>query len=140
MKSLILVLFIITSFGAYSQTEAELVKLEDQRMKAIIARDSVTLSSMYDAAYRGVLTTGREVTKKEVIEFQLASNPYIKITIEGVKATLHGNVAITTGVQVNRSKSGTLLGRSKFVRTYLKKDNGWKIIYSQGTLIAGEEM
>lgn len=143
MKYVLQLLLIMAFFGGYSQTETPeqaLIKLEDLRLKAIISRDSITLSSLYDAAYRGTLTNGRDVTKAEVIEFQLANNPNIKITIENVQPSVHGNVGIVTGKQVNRSKSGTILGRSKFMRVYLKKDNTWKIIYSQGTLTAEDGM
>jgi hypothetical protein len=143
MKPFIFLLCVMSSFGAYSQTdtpEQQLSKLEDTRLKAIVDKDSVALSSLYDAAYRGILTSGREVNKAQVTKFQLSGNAFVKISIENVKPTLHGNVGITTGTQVNRSKAGTILGQSKFMRVYLKKENGWKIIYSQGTLIAGEEM
>ena len=143
MKYLLCLLFAIVFFGSNAQTETPeqtLSKLEDQRLKAIISRDSLTLFSLYDVTYRGILTNGREVNKAGVIEFQLASNPYIKISIENVKPSVQGNVGIVTGKQVNRSKAGTILGQSKYVRVYLKKDNAWKIIFSQGTLIAGEEM
>jgi hypothetical protein len=80
------------------------------------------------------------VNKAGVIEFHLATNPYNKISIEDVKSTVYGNFAYTTGKQVNRSKTGTIFGRSKFIRIYAKKDNTWKIITSQGTLVIDGEM
>lgn len=86
---------VITSGYAQSD-EQTLVKLEDQRLKAIIGRDSVTLSALYNDSYKGILTTGSNLTKKGVMEFQLASNPYVKMSIEGVEATVYGNVGITT--------------------------------------------
>src|SRR6185295_6452595 len=91
MKFLLQLLFIVAFFGAQAQTETPeqtLTKLEDQRLKAVIGRDSVALNALYDATYRGILTTGREVTKAGVIEFQLTNNPYIKLSIENVKATV----------------------------------------------------
>ncbi len=143
MKYLLLLLFAMVSFGGYSQTETPeqtLIKLEDQRLKAIINRDSITLSSIYDDSYHGVLASGRAVNKTGVIEYQLSNNPLVKISIEDVKASVYGNVGITTGKQFNRSKSGTVLGHSRFIRVYLKKGNAWKIIHSQGTLYAEDEM
>ncbi len=126
---------IVNGYAQKDAPEQALVRLEDQRLKAIIDRDSVTLSSLYDDHYRGVLTTGKQVNKIGVMEFQLSNNPYVKISIENVEAVIYGNVGITTGKQVNRSKSGTILGQSKFIRVYLRNGNGWKIIQSQGTLM-----
>ena len=138
MKYFLNLLFVIIFFGAYSQTETPeqaLVRLEDQRLKAIVNRDSITLSNLYDDGYKGVLASGRTVNKAGVLEFQLSSNPHVRITIEGVQASAHENVGVVTGKQVNRSKSGTILGQSKFIRVYLKIGNTWKIIHSQGTLV-----
>jgi hypothetical protein len=142
MKLALIILLGIAPVAAYSQkteaTEQMLTSLEQDRLKAIVARDSVKLSAMYDDKYNGVLTNGREVTKAGVIEFQMASNPHITISIEAVKAFVYGTVGVTKGTQVNRSKSGTILGQSKFIRVYQKAGNNWKIIYSQGTLMAEE--
>jgi len=138
MKSLFVLIFFSILIEGYSQTETPeqtLVKMEDKRIKAILARDSMTLISLYDERYRGVLASGVPVTRAGVIEYQLASNPHLNISIEQVEATVHGDVGIVTGVQMNRSKAGTLLGHSKFIRVYKKATNTWRIIYSQGTLV-----
>jgi len=138
MKSLITFIFSLIVLESYAQTETPeqvLAKMEDKRIAAVISRDSVTLLSLYDESYRGVLTNGRHVTKSGVLRFQLTNNPNIKITIEEVEATIHGGgVGVVTGKQVNRSKSGNLLGQSRFVRVYEKFGNDWRIVYSQGTL------
>ncbi len=143
MRYLLHILFATVFFAAHSQTETleqTLIKLEDQRLKAIINRDSITLSNLYDVSYQGILPSGRTVNKAGVIEYQLSTNPNNKISIEDVKATVYGNFAVTTGKQVNKSKSGAIFGRSKFTRIYVKKDNAWKIISSQGTLVIEDEM
>ena len=139
MKYAFLVLLGLACTSGYSQKETPeqlLASLEQQRLKAIISHDSVGLASLYDDKYNGVLTNGREVNKAGVVEFQLASNPRVTITIEEVKAFVYGDVGITKGMQVNRSKTGTMLGHSKFIRVYQKNGNNWKIIYSQGTIVA----
>lgn len=116
---ILLVLFFTRGYSQQSPSpEQILVKLEEQRLKAIQNRDSVTLSSLYDDRYNGVLTTGRQVVKSGVIEFQLASNPHVKISIEDVKASIYGDVGITTGKQVNRSSQELyLVSPSLFVYT-----------------------
>ena len=143
MKCLLHLLFATSFFSLYAQTktaEQTLMKLEDQRLNAILKRDSITLHNLYDDTYQGILPSGRLVNKTGVIEFQLSSNPYNKISIEDVKVTVYGNFAVTMGKQVNRSRTGAIFGYSRFTRIYINKDNVWKIISSQGTLVFDDEM
>jgi len=143
MKYLLLLSLVVVCFVSHAQSESpeqQLIKLEDQRLKAVVNKDSAFLYSLYDDKYEGVLTTGRPVNKTEVVRFQLSNNKLINIKIEDVKASIYGNVGITTGKQVNQTKSGNVLGQSKFVRIYVKTGNSWKIVHSQGTLIISEGM
>ncbi len=138
MKSLIVFIFLSVLIKGYAQTETPeqaLARMEDKRIQAVVGHDSLTLATLYDDSYRGVLTTGRSVKKSGVIGYQLSNNPYIKISIEGVEATIHEDMGVVTGRQVNRSKSGTILGQSKFVRVYKKFGTAWRIVYSQATLV-----
>ena len=143
MKYVLLLFLVVVCFVSYAQTESpeqQLIKLEDQRLKAIVNKDSAFLYSIYDEKYEGVLNTGRTINRTEVVRFQISNNRFINIKIEDVKATIYGNVGITTGRQVNQAKSGSVLGQSKFIRVYVKSGNTWKIINSQGTLIISEGM
>src|SRR5690242_18423810 len=100
MKLVSVILFGIISISAWSQTETPeqlLARLEQDRLKAILARDSAKLSAMYDDHYNGVLTNGKEVNKAGVIEYQLATNPHLNVSIEGVKAFIYGTVGVTKG-------------------------------------------
>jgi hypothetical protein len=137
MKSLLSLLFAVVLAPCLAQESPEqtLLRLEDQRLQAIIQRDTATIMKIYDDKYQGVLASGQSVDKTKVIEFHLSGSPHITIGIEDVKAMAFGNIGVTTGKQVNKAKSGHVIGQSKFIRIYQKTGDRWTIIKSQGTIV-----
>ncbi len=137
MKSILAVLFVLSMIPCQGQETPEqtLVRIENERMAAITKKDTATISRIYDDSYQGVLASGHAVDKAGVIEFHLSGSPHIQIGIEDVKASVYGNIGVTTGKQVNKSKSGTVIGASRFMRIYQKNGNHWRIIRSQGTIV-----
>ncbi len=137
LLSIILCIILIQGF-AQEASEQMFIQLEERRLNAIIAKDSSTLMKIYDDHYQGVLASGQSVDKAKHIEFHLSGSPHIGITNEDVKASVFGNLAITTGKQLNKSKSGHVIGQSKFIRIYQRKGDKWTIIKSQGTIVVHE--
>jgi hypothetical protein len=127
--------------AAYAQTEPPeqwLLKLEDQHLQAMVKRDSAALNSLYDPAFHGVMATGQAVDKTKVVEFLTSGSPHIQISIEDVKSKVAGSLGWTTGKHVSKSKSGSIIGQTRFLRIYHKSGNAWRIIESQGTVIIVE--
>lgn len=137
MKSLFVIFFCISVIPVWAQESPEqtLVRIENERLQAILKKDTATILKIYDDSYQGVLASGHAVDKAGVIEFHLSGSPHIQIGIEDVKATVYGTIGVTTGKQVNKSKSGTVIGQSRFMRIYQKNGTGWRIIRSQGTIM-----
>ncbi|MBL7847525.1 MAG: nuclear transport factor 2 family protein [Cyclobacteriaceae bacterium] len=138
MKHLLAPLLVIVCLPCFSQTESQeevLVRIENERLQAIINRDTAKISSIYDDRYQGILASGHSVDKAGVLEFHLSGSPHILISIEDVKAWVYGNIGVTTGKQLNKAKSGHVIGQSKFMRIYQKNGNKWTIIRSQGTIV-----
>lgn len=120
---------------AYAQEPEQLLALEDKHLQAMVSRDSAFLNSVYDAAFHGVLATGQTVDKTKVVEFLISSSPHIQWAIVEVKAKVAGSVGWTVGKLVSKSKSGSIIGQTRFLRIYHKSGNNWRIIESQGTVI-----
>ena len=137
MKSLAVLFFCVTSFCAYSQDSGEqaMLQIEDQFLLAIVNKDTSHIHKIYDDRFQGVLASGQSVDKTKQIEFHLSGSPHITLGIENVKAVVLGNVAVTTGKQVNKARSGHVIGQSKFIRVYQKNGDRWSIIRSQGTIV-----
>ena len=128
--------------GSFAQSgesaEQLLLNMEDQHLLAMINHSHDILSSLYDDQFRGVLASGLAVDKAKIIEFLESGSPHILISIEDVKASIYGTVGIVTGKVVSKSKSGSVIGRSRYIRVYYKSGDQWKIIQSQGTVIIQE--
>ncbi len=133
-----LLLVVVCSPGFSQTPEQDIMKIEGQHVEAIGTRNHDVLTSLYDDQYHGVLASGHTVDKTKMVEFLETSSPHITLGVEDLKVTAYGTVAVVTGKTVNRSKSGTVIGQSRFIRIYLKKGDQWKIIESQGTVIIQE--
>ncbi len=118
--------------------EQAIMKIEGEHVEAIGARNHDVLLSLYDDQYHGVLASGHTVDKTKMVEFLETSSPHILLGVEDLKVVVYGSAAVVTGKTVNRSKSGSVIGQSRFIRVYLKKGEQWKIIESQGTVIIQE--
>jgi len=137
MKSILILLLFFSCIVCRGQESSEqtLVRLENERLAAIIKKDTAAITKIYDDRYQGVLASGLSVDKARLIEFHLSASPHIALSLEDVKATVYGNVGIATGKEVNKSKSGHIIGQSKFTRIYLKNGDRWTIVRSQGTIV-----
>jgi hypothetical protein len=116
-------------------TEQQLLQVEDQHLLAMINHSHDILAGLYDDQFRGVLASGLSVDKTKMIEFLESGSPHILLSIEDVKASIYGAVGIVTGKVVSKSKSGSVIGRSRYIRVYQKTGDQWRIIQSQGTVI-----
>ena len=135
-----LLLFIFNmSFGqSPSASEQVIETLETKRLEAVTARNHEFLANLYDDTFHGIIASGHEVNKVKMLEFLESYNPYVIQSMEQVKARVDGTIAVTTGKLINKSKSGSIIGQTRFMHVYLKKGDQWKMIESQGTLVIQE--
>ncbi len=142
MRRFSFILFFFAFIPSFSQTavspEQAIQTLEGNLIDAIGSRNHDVLMNLYDDQYHGVLASGHTVDKIKMVEFLETSSPHILVGVEDLKVTIYGTMAVTTGKIVSRSKSGSVIGQSRFIRVYLKKGDQWKIIESQGTVIIQE--
>ncbi len=136
------ILFFFAFIPSFSQTtvspEQAIQTLEGKLIEGIGTRNHDVLMSLYDDQYHGVLASGHTVDKAKMVEFLETSSPHILVGVEDLKVTIYGTLGVTTGKIVSRSKSGSVIGQSRFIRVYQKKGDQWKIVESQGTVIIQE--
>ena len=137
MKTILSLLLLAGGVPCLAQDSPEqaLVRLEDQRLQAIVNRDTAAIMKIYDDRYQGVLASGQSVDKTKVIEFHLSGSPHIALSMEDIKASVYGTIGVTTGKQLNKAKSGHVIGQSKFIRIWQKNGDRWTVIRSQGTIV-----
>ena len=138
MKCL-LVIILLWSFNLVLAQEADiLLELEQKRSDAIIANNQEIIQAMYDENYHGITAAGKTINKSQFLELTKSNNPHVQFSIEDVKATVYGSTAIVTGKLLSKSKSGTIIGQSRYILVYIKRDDGWKVVESQDTLVIGQ--
>ncbi|MDZ4716119.1 MAG: nuclear transport factor 2 family protein [Cytophagales bacterium] len=125
----------IPLFGQQPEEAEILTKLENQLLEAAVARNNDFLTALFDDQFHGVLASGMGVNKSAMIEFLNTGSPHVFLSLEGLKASHYGTVGVTTGKLMSRSKSGSIIGQSRFTHIFLKKNNQWKMIGSQNTVI-----
>lgn len=128
----------LTNISQGQDSPDPLIKIENQLLEAIVSRNHDVLASFFDDQFHGVLASGQTVNKTRMLEFLETSSPHILQSLADMKSTLYASVAVVTGKVVSKSKSGTTIAQSRFIRIYLKKGDDWKIIESQGTVIIQE--
>jgi ketosteroid isomerase-like protein len=123
------------SFGQSSAIDSKLAAAQDQYFAALINKDYQNLEALYDDSFVGILSTGKKMDKAGLIDYQKTSDVQIYKSFEELDTRIYGDVAVCTGLEINKAKSGTKLGQIRFIRIYVKKNNIWKIVNSQFTSI-----
>lgn len=123
------------AFGQSTSTDAQLAKTENKFFEAIVTRNYTELESFYDDAFSGILSSGKVVDKLQMVENQKTNDGVVVKSFVDLKTTIYGDVAVSTGIEVNKTKSGSNLGQIRFTRIYIKRNNDWKIINCQYTAI-----
>ncbi len=135
----LLLFFFNTGFGQSADAAQQaLLTIENKRLEAVVTRNHDFLTNLYDDGFHGIIASGHSVDKVKMIEFLESYNPYVIQSIDDVRVTVYGTVAVSTGKLINKSKAGSIIGQTRFIHIYVKKNDQWKMIESQGTLVIQE--
>jgi hypothetical protein len=137
-KTWIVIVGLALGMSGYAQVTADekaLLDFEQQLTAAIADHKEDQLNNMFDVAYHGVTPAGKVVNKLEWLQLLKTNNPYVFFSTQDLKATVHGTAAVVTGRLVGKSKAGTVIGQSRFIHVLIKKDNHWKIVDEQSTIV-----
>ena len=127
--------------SAPTQTERELLKLEDEWSQASLKRDAAALQRFYADEYvfideDGVVTNRvNELKNLTSGEFRLESYKF-----DEMRVRLYGDVAIVTGrntikgrwQDINRDISGPY----RFTDVFVRRDGRWQCVSSQSSRVA----
>ena len=75
------------------------------------------------------------VHKGEQLALYKANTHFVLFSTEEVRATISGNIAIVTGRLLSKSKTGSIIGRTRFLFVYTKQNEKWKITVGQDTIV-----
>ncbi len=136
--SFCIVLFSPTAQAQTMDDQQIILDLEKQRNYAITLHDEKTLSDLLDEAYSGVTASGKVVNKSEQLAIYKSTNSFVTFAAENISITVNESTAVVTGTLSSKTKSGTVIGQTRYIYVYLKRDGKWRIKIGQETVVIKE--
>jgi ketosteroid isomerase-like protein len=126
----------LAGYGQSSESDAKskLFALENVWNQAAQGKDLKALQNLLDDSFVYVDSSGRLLTKTEVLASVRAS-PALQVLSESMVVHVHGDTAVVTGIYqtkgVERGKS--FIRRERFIDTWRCKNGSWMSIASLTT-------
>ena len=144
MKKLIIALslfFCANYLYAQNQDkEAEIRKLEQIEVKAVLQKDTVTLSKLWDKDYVVNAPTNRiSYAGKSTVDRPVLNMARTTFTREVEKVIIRGNIAISMGSETvvpaaDQPNAGQIVKR-RYTNIWEKQDDGWKLVARHANVI-----
>ena len=118
------------------ELEMQILKLERERLTAMIDADSEALDAILSDELTYVHTTTREDSKKSLIQSLVRGTlSYESMDTNDVKVRIYGDAAVVTGsAEIKVSTGGRLLEFSiLFTDVYAKREGRWQMVAWQST-------
>jgi ketosteroid isomerase-like protein len=109
-------------------TEEQIKSIEEERNRAILSGDAVTLDRMTAEDYTFITLRGELRTKAEIVKgFQSGAFKYESRTISELKVRVFGDTAIVTGraTQKGEENGKDYSGDYRFTRVYVRHNGHW---------------
>jgi ketosteroid isomerase-like protein len=127
-----------TSTKADGETEAEIMKMEDQWVQSRAAKDPTVTESLLADDLLGAGPNGQALTKQQYIDLVMAGNFATgKAEQSDRKVRIYGDTAISTGVVTGVGPKGT--DKVRYLRVYVKSNNKWKLVALQGSRVVDNQ-
>jgi len=145
MKQLLLLVVLVLIFApsvwTQSDTEKDLLKLEDNWGTAWVKNDGKFLEQLYADEYLATDHDGKVYNKQEGLKDDLAPN-YTNKTykLTDMKAHVYGETGVVTGMNsVGFKKDGKPMAlKIRFTDVFVKRDGRWQCVATQGAQVASK--
>ena len=117
-----------------SKAEEEIMKIEDQWVQSRATKDATMTKDLLTDDYLGATPTGQAQTKQQLIDAVAAGAAFAgKAEMTDRKVRIYRDTAVSTGVV-----TGVVgVDKSRYIRVYVKRNNKWRMVASQGTRVEG---
>ena len=129
-------LFAITPAIASADPTADVEKMEQKRMRAVIEADMPALNAIYADDFFYNTSSGPSLTKEEYLPRYASGELKIhSADTEARDIRVYENTALVTGiVHVNLTTKGeTKTLHLRYLNVWVKRANGWVLVARQGT-------
>lgn len=123
-------------FAQNEAIEAEIRKLEEMEVKAVLAKDSATLLKLWDAAYvvnapdNTINFAGKTTLDRPVMRAARSS-----FTRNVEEVIIRESVVITMGSEIVTPAAGQQTIKRRYTNVWMKTGNTWKLIARHANII-----
>jgi hypothetical protein len=142
MRTLVIAALALTAFTTSGQeqsasrdhtstVEQAIIRLDNERIKAQIGADPVTLDRIYADDFIGVGPSGTVRTKPQVIsDFTSGDLKFQSIATDEVEVRVYENTAVETGLStmVGQDKGKAVPRDTRFTRVWVKQQGRWRLV------------
>jgi ketosteroid isomerase-like protein len=115
-----------------SKAEDEIMMIEDQWVQSRAAKDTTVSKELLADDYLGASLTGQALTKQQLIDGVTAGTSFPgKAQQTDRKVRIYGDTAVSTGVVIGNVEADKV----RYIRVYVKRNNKWRLVASQGTRV-----
>lgn len=114
-----------------TNAEVEIREAEHRLRAAMLASNVAELDTLIDDQLLFIGPDGNVYHKADDLDLHRSGEERItRVDIEDMQIELHGSVAITVVVtnMAGTFKGETFGGRTRYIRTWLRGDSGWRIV------------
>src|SRR5215831_3526222 len=117
-----------------NKAEEEIMKIEDQWVQSRATKDPTMAKDLLSDDYLGANLTGQTMNKQQTIDGITAGTLFAgKAEMTDRKVRIYRDTAVSTGVV-----TGVVgVDKSRYIRVYVKRNNKWRMVASQGTRVEG---
>jgi ketosteroid isomerase-like protein len=130
------------SAAASENTTDEILKVDEERNQALQKGDVPTLERIYSDDLVYANATGSLLTKQQhLADLKARTLHFISFKHEDVKATLHGDTGLVTGISKSEVEYKGSVSKSnrRFLNVFSKKDGHWLCVGHFETNISEKE-
>ncbi len=130
------------SANPHSNDEQGLKQLEMSWDQALVRRDTEVLSNLIDDEYQVTGINGEIINKSKVLRAIASSDPRLKpYRRHDVDVRIYGDMAVITGRitwSTSNGKPDSPNGDcdARYLKVYVKRDEGWRVLAARATRIA----
>jgi len=121
-----------------TSTEQAVRRQDQERIRAQITADTLTLRRIYADDFLGIGPTGVVRNKAEVIaDFTSHALIYQSITTADVRVRVYGNTAVETGrsTMVGQDRNKTVPRDNRFTRVWVRTAGRWQLVANHYSLM-----
>ncbi|MBS1810265.1 MAG: nuclear transport factor 2 family protein [Acidobacteria bacterium] len=136
LTSLFVFAFACTAFAQGNKVEAEIIKLEQQWVDALVKADAAALETLYSDSLTYTHSSGATDTKAIYIaNLKAGKTKYESLIREEVKVRVYGNTALhTSKTNIKLISNGQPQAFAvKMLHVYVKEGKNWRMVAHQTT-------